>query len=108
MNFVPQSLGKAKISVSLTNSLYGKADRIKLSKKFFQHYLESCIITGRTEALEKVLNKHQMEPFGTVAELIGELQIEIVQQWNDFHKLWPQNTRPLTLEKVLKDQGFLE
>jgi len=98
----------ASNSISTANAVFGKADRIKFSKKLFTHYLESSFVCGRTEAIEKVLNKHRLEPFGTVDEVIGELQLEIVASWNDFHRLWPKHTAPLSLEKVLKDQGYTE
>lgn len=97
-----------KISKQITDSVYGKADRLKMSKKFFSLYLESCIATGRVEAMENILNKHKAQPFNTVDELVGELQLEVVQSWNTFNKLWPQTTLPISIERVLKDQGFTQ
>ena len=95
-------------SKSIVDARFGQADRIKISRKFYQHDIESCILNGRSEAFEEILNKHVSEPFGTVEEIIGEIQIAIVDNWNQFHKLYPLATRPITIDKILKEQGYIE
>jgi hypothetical protein len=97
----------ASKSRDIVNARFGQADRIKVSRKFYQHDIESCILNGRSEAIEEVLNKHNSEPFNNVSELIGELQIMLVKNWNDFHKMYPLQTRPITVERILKEQGYL-
>ena len=96
----------ASKSRDIVQARFGQADRIKVSRKFYQHDIESCILNGKSEAIEEVLNKHNLEPFGSVSELIGELQVMLVTNWNDFHKMYPLQTRPITVERILKEQGY--
>lgn len=97
----------ASKSKSIVDARFGQADRIKISRKFYAHDIEACILNGKSEAMEEVLNKHIREPFGSVEEIIGELQLALVTNWNSFHKLYPLSTRPITVERILKEQGYI-
>lgn len=97
----------ASKSKSIVDARFGQADRIKISRKFYAHDIEACILNGRSEAIEEILNKNVREPYGTIEELIGDLQLALVKNWNDFHKLYPLSTRPITIERILKEQGYI-
>lgn len=84
---------------------YGQADRIKVSRKFYEEDIRGCVLTGRSEALEFLLHKHEAEPFGTVDEVMGEIQILLANNWNEFHRLFPTRTAPTTVERILKQLG---
>jgi len=89
-------------------SRYGlQADKVKVCKKHYKRDMESCVLSGRSEMLESILKRHFENPYGTVDEIIGDLQLELVDSWNDFHKLWPTVTRSITLEAVLKDHKMM-
>lgn len=92
----------------IVQARFGQADRIKVSRKFYSHDIEACILNGRSEVLEEILNAHNQEPFGSVDELIGELQLKLMNNWNDFHRLFPLSTRPITVERILKEQGYVK
>lgn len=94
------------MSQTLLDARFLKADRLKVSKYHYAIDMDSCILNGRTEIVEKVLNKHLAEPYGSIEELIGDLQIELVNSWNTFHKLWPKQTMPIGVERILKEQGY--
>lgn len=96
------------LSKSVIEARFGQADRIKISRKHFAHDIDSCVLSGRSEAIEKILNRHMANPYQSVDEIIGDLQLDLLANWNSFHKLWPRQTRPITLERIMKEQGYIE
>ena len=41
---------------SIVNARFGKADRVKVGKVNYAHDLESSLIMGKTETVERILN----------------------------------------------------
>ena len=93
---------------SIVNARFGKAERVKVGKANYAHDMESSIIMGKTETVERILNMHRKEPFGTVDEIIGQLQLDLVDSWNEFHRKHRTRTAPITLETVLKQQEYIK
>lgn len=92
----------------MINVRFGRqADKIKISRKAYSIDLESMSLSGRSEALEEIIKRHKDKPYGTIEEVIGDVQLLLLSNWNEFHRLWPTSTRSLTLEEVLKDQKYL-
>ncbi len=78
------------------------ADRIKVNKKTLLNDLVSAHSAGAMNVCETLLSSHIHNPYQTVDELIGDLQIKIKENWNTFYKYNPKNNAPLIIEDVIK------
>jgi len=91
------------MGLAIVESRFGKqADRIKISRKHYAHDINSCVLKGRSEAVETILNRHKSNPYLTVSELLGDIQLDLVKYWGDFHKLFPTMTRPISIDHILQ------
>lgn len=68
---------------------------------------ESAFSSGQLSAVEAILNAHREDPYTDVDTMIGDMHLLIVHTWNHFRSLHAGKAMPLTLEKVMEDQGLL-
>ena len=92
-------------SGSMTNSYvkkrFGIADRIKIGRKAYATDLEEHYILGVTTALELLLNKDAKGDIQTKDDLLAEIHLEVVENWNKFHRINPKYTQRIELQDVL-------
>jgi hypothetical protein len=75
-----------KFSKMHSTALYGGSIRVKLSKGKFEDNSKYAHLIGRSFTCEKIIARHASEPYGSIDELLGDLQIELVNCMNTFRR----------------------
>lgn len=58
----------------------------KFSLGSFKKEVMHAHLLGRAAGAQKIIENHQKEPYKTIDELIGDLQLEVVNCLNDFKR----------------------
>ncbi len=83
--------------------LYRQADNVKIGKKAYLWEIELTHNHGKVEIARSLLERHLENPYKSVDELIGDIQLLLVESKNDLWKLMPNHTDPANLERLIKD-----
>lgn len=67
-------------------TLYGDAPKLKINKDKFKNNSEYAHLIGRAFACETIMRRHNANPYETVDEILGDLQIEYTECVNQFRK----------------------
>jgi hypothetical protein len=80
---------------------YGdKVESIKINRKNYQKFIELTHTHSKVSICEAILKSHKANPYKNVDELIGDLQLVLVESWSHFKKLDP-NKRAITVEDLI-------
>lgn len=83
---------------------YGdKVPAIKINRHSYQRVIELTHTHSKVAICESLLKAHQADPYKTVEELIGDLQIILVDSWSHFKKLDP-NKRSITIDDLVREE----
>lgn len=82
--------------------LYRQATAAKISKKDYLWEIELSHCHGKVENMRVLLERHLENPYGSVDELIGDIQLLLVGSKNDMWKLMPNHTDPANLDSLVK------
>jgi hypothetical protein len=83
--------------------LYRQATAAKISKKDYLWEIELTHNHGKVEIARSLLERHLENPYKSVDELIGDIQILLVESKNNVWRLMPNHTDPAHLDKLIKD-----
>ena len=86
---------------------FGKADRVKVNKKFYKDDLMAHYLAGVGTACSVILQEHRAKPFESVDEIIGELHHIALESMNNFYKDYSRGInklRRVTVEDMLENQ----
>lgn len=87
----------AKYSVS---QVYGKADRLKLGSYAFGRAVAIAHVHSKVSIVRAILNNHKVKPYQSVEDVMGDLQIILVDSWSQFRKIDPTKP-PMTVEDLI-------
>lgn len=77
-----------------TRTFYGDAPKLKVSREKFQNNSYYAHLIGRAFSCELLIKKHQAEPYQSVDELLGDIQIEMTECLNYFRDKGATRTMP--------------
>lgn len=78
-------------------------DRRKFSLKEFKKEAMLAHLVGRAFACQKIIENHAKQPYSSIDELIGDLQIEMINCMNDFKTRANAKMPVLTFENTFKN-----
>lgn len=110
MSSFPNEKSKKRLSPNSTikdliRAKFGTSDKAKFNPKSYSCDLASLFFSGQTSIIEEILSRHNENPYQNQDEIIGDLQILLMEQWNEFRKLYPLTSKPLTLEQILDNNS---
>ncbi len=83
---------------------YGdKIPAIKINRHNYQRVIELTHTHSKVAICESLLKSHKADPYKSVEELIGDLQIILVDSWSHFKKLDP-NKRTISVEDLIRGE----
>ena len=82
--------------------LYRHATSAKISKKDYLWEIELSHSHGKVENMRALLERHLENPYQSVDELIGDIQLLLVDSKNNMWKLMPNHTDPANLDSLVK------
>ncbi len=85
----------------LIRAKFGTSDKAKINPKSYSCDLASMFYSGQTGIIEEILERNNQNPYSTPNEIIGDLHILLMDQWNEFIKYYPLTSKPLSIEKIL-------
>lgn len=77
-----------------------QSDVLKINKKTYQRCVELTHVHSKVSICESILKSHRENPYQTVDELLGDLQIVLAASWNHFRKIDPTK-RLLSVEDLI-------
>lgn len=83
--------------------LYRQAESAKIGKKSYLWEVELSHCHGKVEIARSLLERHLENPYTNVDELIGDIQILLVESKNELWKLMPNHTDHANLDRLIKD-----
>lgn len=92
-----------KFGADVARSRYGKVDRVKMCQKNYSHDMSMATSSGKIEVINVLLQSHLDNPYTSVEELMGDIQLLAVHSWNELHSLNPKSFVPTNIERILKD-----
>jgi hypothetical protein len=65
--------------------VYGEKNEIlKLNRRTYQRCIETTHVHSKVAICEAILKMHRENPYATVDEVLGDLQLILVESWNHF------------------------
>lgn len=93
---------------TMARAKFQQADRLKVAKPVWIKDMTAAHLVGKIEALEVVMKSHAMNPYLTVDDLIGDIQIVLADTWQKMHRINPAYTRPMSLEQIINDMDTMK
>lgn len=94
----------------LVNGLFrgvtGKPPRKKVSKAYYQRDIDMAHRCGEMKVFDELLNKHREEPYEEVDMLIGDIQIMLLECYNDVRNRLKIDVKPTSLETIMTQSGY--
>jgi hypothetical protein len=75
---------QTKWTKGLTDTRFVQGDRRKFNKKLFYGDLEASYCAGVLGLIEELQKEHLKNPYDTIDEMLGDLQLLHVELFNDF------------------------
>ena len=86
----------------MATAKFKHADRLKVNKKEYSEYTHASHLAGKTAICEAIIKAHSETPYNSIDELIGDLQLMLVQSGNQFRELnFKRGYDKLSLERVM-------
>lgn len=103
---VQKVVSSRKFATDVASSRFRQADKLKMGFKNYVHDMATATSAGKVEILNVILQSHLDNPYRSVDEFVGDLQMLTVHSWNELQQLNPNMFVPVTIEKVLHDSGI--
>lgn len=87
--------GSEEFSLLQTRAIYGHETlKLKINKKMFRDNSKYAHLIGRAFTCEMILKRHSSDQYKSVDELLGDLQIEMVDTLNEYRLQTSYETMP--------------
>lgn len=86
-------------------SKLSQADRAKFTRHEIKNYVQDNLLLGRLNACEAVLKAHKLQPYASVDELIGDLQIVLVHTNEQLRSSNMKHLQKVSVEDLIGDHS---
>jgi len=76
-----------KLAQELTEAKFKDAPRVKIGRKDYFDVTRSMHLSGKINLAETILKTHASEPYRSIDEVLGDLQIVLSESWNEFRQV---------------------
>ncbi len=73
--------------------MYGQAPLKKLNRKDYQDKIEKTHLHSKVSICAAILAEHKRNPYASVEDILGDLQVVLSDSWNEFRKLEPNKIK---------------
>ena len=104
MMIVDSLVPSRKLAVDITSARYKQAPKIKLNRDDYRDLAHSMHLSGKINVTEIILKNHKTNPYRTVEEIVGDLQLVLMTSWNEFRTVNPSTVMGrLELEELVNE-----
>ena len=92
-----------KYAKTIANSVFKNNSKTKkISREVFTYYLESSFLAGQVTVLELLLKHQTKVPPTTAEEVIGDVQLILLDVFNTLNKDYGLKLKELNLDQLIK------
>lgn len=104
MQVIEKIVDSRRLAQDVAIAKYKDAPRVKLAKKEYENTLRSMHLSAKINLSEILLRMHKTNPYQSIDELIGDLQVVLVNSWKEFRTLnFDVEMGSLSIEDLISD-----
>jgi hypothetical protein len=92
------------IAVDLTKARFKDKATVVVARQQYKDVIRSIHLSGKVNVAEIILRYHKTNPYQSVEEVIGDLQLVLASAWNEFKLVNPSTDMgKITIEELIDE-----